>query len=251
MWPELDPGNARNHVNGIMKIASLEDDLAQAQLIQHVLVSAGHTCQSFATGQELLNVLQKSLPFDLLLVDWEIPDITGLEVVRWVRVHIGYELPIMFLTSRALEEDLVSGLQAGADDYMIKPVRGGELVARINALSRRHRFPEPDTQVFQVESYTIDPASGSIKLNEQEIVLAPKEFDLAVLFFRNPARLFSRDVLSALVWNREVPATSRTLDTHLSSIRQKLQLRPEHGVRLSSSYALGYRLELVSNNAGF
>lgn len=234
-----------------MKIASLEDDLAQAQLIQHVLVNAGHTCRSFATGQELLGVLQKSLPFDLLLLDWEIPDITGLEVVRWVRVHIGYDLPIMFLTSRTLEEDLVHGLQAGADDYMVKPIRGGELLARINALSRRHSLPEPDKQVFSVESYTIDPVSGTIHLNDQEIVLAPKEFDLAMLFFRNPARLFSRDVLSALVWNREVPATSRTLDTHLSSIRQKLQLRPEHGVRLTSSYALGYRLELIGNSATF
>ncbi|MNL56734.1 Alkaline phosphatase synthesis transcriptional regulatory protein PhoP [compost metagenome] len=76
--------------------------------------------------------------------------------------------------------------------------------------------------------------------------LAPKEFDLALLFFRNLGRLMSRDVIAECVWNREIPATSRTLDTHLSNIRQKLQLRPEHGVRLSSSYALGYRLELNS-----
>ncbi|HEY9280137.1 MAG TPA: response regulator transcription factor [Eoetvoesiella sp.] len=231
-----------------MKIASLEDDLAQAQLIQHVLAEAGHTCSSFATGQELLNVLQKSQPFDLLLLDWEIPDITGLEIVRWVRVHVGYDLPIMFLTSRTLESDLVIGLQAGADDYMVKPIRAGELVARIDALSRRHSLPQSSKQIFNVEAYVIDPVAGKISLQGQEVVLAPKEFELAVLFFRNPARLFSRDVLSALIWNREVPATSRTLDTHLSSIRQKLQLRPEHGVRLTSSYALGYRLDLVSNS---
>ena len=231
-----------------MKIASLEDDLAQAQLIQHVLANAGHSCVSFATGQELLAVLQKSQPFDLLLIDWEIPDITGLDVVRWIRIHLGYDIPVMFLTSRTLEEDLVSGLQAGADDYMVKPLRTGELLARIDALSRRHGLPTPNEHLFNVGAYSIDPLAGSIRLNGNEIALAPKEFDLAVLFLRNPWRLFSRDVLSALVWNREIPATSRTLDTHLSNTRQKLQLRPEHGVRLTSSYALGYRLELVSDN---
>ena len=77
------------------------------------------------------------------------------------------------------------------------------------------------------------------------MTLAPKEFELALLFFRNQGRLMSRDVLAECVWNREIPATSRTLDTHLSNIRQKLQLRPENGVRLTSSYALGYRLELI------
>lgn len=227
-----------------MKIASLEDDPAQAQLIQHVLVGAGYDCQSYASGNALLAVLQKSQPFDLLLLDWEIPDITGLEVVRWIRRHIGYDVPVVFLTSRTLEEDLVIGLQAGADDYMVKPIRAGELVARVGALLRRHSRPLFKEPGFTVGAYSINPDRGVIRLNGKEITLAPKELDLAILFFRNPGRLFSRDVLSALVWNREIPATSRTLDTHLSNMRQKLQLRPEHGVRLTSSYALGYRLTL-------
>ena len=92
----------------------------------------------------------------------------------------------------------------------------------------------------------VDPAARVITLDDVAITLAPKEFELALLFFRNIGRLMSRDVLAECVWNREIPATSRTLDTHLSNIRQKLQLRPQHGVRLTSSYALGYRLELVS-----
>src|SRR3546814_16926843 len=87
-------------------------------------------------------------------------------------------------------------------------------------------------------------------LEGRQIELAPKEFELALLLFRNPGRLFSRDVLSTAVWNREIPATSRTLDTHLSNLRRKLQLRPDHGVRLSSSYALGDRLELLNAYPG-
>ncbi len=111
---------------------------------------------------------------------------------------------------------------------------------------RRSQIAEPADEPFDVASYRVDPAARAISLDGAQVALAPKEFELALLFFRNLGRLMSRDVLAECVWNREIPATSRTLDTHLSNIRQKLQLRPEHGVRLSSSYALGYRLELLS-----
>lgn len=193
----------------------------------------------------MLSVLARGNDYDLLLLDWEIPDISGLDVLRWVRANLGHGLPIMMLTSRTLEEELVTGLQAGADDYMIKPIRKGELVARVHALLRRNK-PLPASEAsFPCGPYEIDPANEAIRLDGQKVELAPKEYELALLLFRNPGRLFSRDVLSNSVWNREIPATSRTLDTHLSNIRRKLQLRPEHGVRLNSSYALGYRLELI------
>jgi DNA-binding response OmpR family regulator len=229
-----------------MNIASLEDDLAQARLIQQILNQAGHTCATFTQGKELLAVLQKSQPFDLLLLDWEIPDITGLEVVRWVRTHLGYTVAVLFLTARTLEEDLVAGLRAGADDYMTKPLRHAELLARVNALARRQDITAANRQTISNGPYVIDSIAGTVHLHGKQVALAPKEFELALLFFRNPGRLFSREILSTTVWNREIPATSRTLDTHLSNMRQKLQLRPEHGVRLISSYALGYRLEFIA-----
>lgn len=233
-----------------MNIASLEDEPTQAELIQQVLARAGHDCTSFGTGKSLLAALQKSHDFDMVLVDWEIPDIAGIEVVRWVRVNLGYDLPLMFVTGRTLEEDLVEGLQAGADDYLVKPIREGELLARVEALARRSAVSAPKTQKStQVGPYEIDEVSSTIRLRGNGVTLAPKEYELAVLFLRNPWRLFSRDVLSAAVWNREIPPTSRTLDTHLSNIRQKLQLRPENGVRLTSSYALGYRLELIADES--
>ncbi|MFC3337021.1 response regulator transcription factor [Paracandidimonas soli] len=229
-----------------MNIASLEDDPAQAQLILSSLADAGHTCTVYPKGQEMIAALAKGHDYDLILLDWEVPDITGLDVVRWIRAQEGYRIPVIFLTSRTQEDDLVQGLHAGADDYMTKPLRKAELLARIDAIQRRLN-PAPDTDsAFSCGPYTIMPSSGSIQLHDQDIALAPKEFELALLLFRNPGRLFSRDVLSTSVWNREIVPTSRTLDTHLSNIRRKLQLRPENGVRLSSSYALGYRLELVS-----
>lgn len=232
-----------------MHIASVEDDLAQGRLIHEILVSAGHQCTLFDTGNGLLAALQKKPSFDLLLIDWELPDINGIDIVRWVRGNLGYSLPLMFLTSRVLENDLVAGLRAGADDYMLKPVRQGELLARVDALLRRHNTEAHNEGPFRCGAFEIDPATESIALHGQKAELAPKEYELALLLFRNPGKLFSRDVLSSNVWNRDIPATSRTLDTHLSNIRRKLQLRPEHGVRLISSYALGYRLELVSDTS--
>jgi DNA-binding response OmpR family regulator len=232
-----------------MRFALLEDDLDQARLIGHMLAEAGYEHAAFASGRDLLAALQHDEPFDLLILDWEVPDITGLEIVRWVRLHMGYVIPVLFVTNRTAEDDLVQGLQAGADDYMTKPISSNELIARIAALLRRGHPQAMTDAPFECGPYAIDPAEGTIRLNGEKVALAPKEFDLALLFFRNPGRLFSRDVLSTTVWNREIPATSRTLDTHLSNMRQKLALRPEHGFRLTSSYALGYRLEPVTDNA--
>ena len=228
-----------------MKIASLEDDLDQARRIQQVLTAAGYACTSYHQSRDLLAALRTEA-FDLVLLDWHLPDIDGDDVVRWLRTHIGARIPVIFLTNRSAEDDLVEGLRAGADDYIVKPMRPLELLARVAALLRRSQITEPVDQTIEVARYRVDPAARVITLDDAAITLAPKEFELALLFFRNVGRLMSRDVLAECVWNREIPATSRTLDTHLSNIRQKLQLRPQHGVRLTSSYALGYRLELVS-----
>lgn len=235
-----------------MKIASLEDDLDQARRIQQVLTSAGYTCTSYQQSGDLLAALRTE-HFDLVLLDWQLPDMDGDDVLRWLRANIGARIPVIFLTNRSSEDDLVEGLRAGADDYIVKPLRPLELVARVAALLRRSQMAQPANDAFEVARYRIEPAARAISLDGAAVSLAPKEFELALLFFRNVGRLMSRDVLAECVWNREIPATSRTLDTHLSNIRQKLQLRPEQGVRLTSSYALGYRLELISpseDNAG-
>ncbi|HYG44448.1 MAG TPA: response regulator transcription factor [Bordetella sp.] len=231
-----------------MQIASLEDDLDQARHIQQVLDSAGYTCHTYQRSRDLLAALRDQ-SFDLILLDWHVPDMDGDEVLRRLRATLGMQIPIVFVTSRTQEADLVQGLRAGADDYVVKPLRSAELLARIAALLRRSQAAQPDHSAFSVAGYRIDPSGRVITLHDEAITLAPKEFELAQLFFRNVGRLLSRDVLAESVWNREIPATSRTLDTHLSNIRQKLRLRPENGVRLASSYALGYRLEVINDGA--
>ncbi|ETA65390.1 response regulator receiver domain protein [Bordetella pertussis H918] len=132
-----------------MKIASLEDDLDQAQHIQQVLSAAGYTCTSYPRSLDLLAALRVQA-FDLILLDWQLPDMNGDEVVRRLRTSYGFAVPIIFLTSRDQESDLVQGLQAGADDYIVKPMRPAELLARVAALLRRSQGALPDYLPFSV-----------------------------------------------------------------------------------------------------
>lgn len=230
-----------------IRLALLEDDAAHAHFIQSLLVGAGHECSVFITGTALTSRLSRPHDFDILILDWEVPDLSGLDILLWVRANLGYALPVMFATSRSREEDIVMGLRSGADDYMIKPIQQHELLARVSALFRRMVATPTHQSAFSCGPYRIDPTCNVVSIRGQAIELTRKEYELALLFFRNPGRLFSRDALAASVWNREIPAMSRTLDTHLSKVRRKLSLRPENGVRLISSYTLGYRLEVLAD----
>lgn len=128
-----------------MRIAALDDDALQLDLFKQALQAMGHTCHTYLTGAQLLHSLQSEC-FDLLIVDWHLPDTTGPEVVRWVRQHVGLEMPILFVTYRQEERDIVEGLGCGADDFMTKPVRIGELRARVpvrnSSWARRGDFLE-------------------------------------------------------------------------------------------------------------
>ncbi|MGV8268428.1 response regulator transcription factor, partial [Pseudomonas aeruginosa] len=128
-----------------MKIASLEDDLDQALRIQQVLTTAGYACSSYQQSRDLLAALRTE-HFDLVLLDWHLPDIDGDDVVRWLRANIGPRIPVIFLTNRSSEDDLVEGLRAGADDYIVKPLRPLELLARVAALLRKKKKNQPITR---------------------------------------------------------------------------------------------------------
>lgn len=228
-----------------MKIASLEDEPAEAALIRQILGEAGHVCMTFRRSRELLLHLREE-NFDLLLLDWQMPDLSGKEVLMWVRANLDRRVPVMFLTCRNAEEDVIEGLAAGADDYMLKPVRRGELLARTQSLLRR-AYPDPAAggEHVKLADYVIDCAARTVAHRARPLRLTPKEFDLAVLLFRNEGRIVSRDHIVAAVWGRELSQLSRTIDTHISRVRSKLALHPEHGLRLQPVYTLGYRLELT------
>lgn len=225
-----------------MRIASVEDEAEDAARIRALLEGAGYQCENFLTGGAMIQAL-RNRAFDLLVVDWRLPDISGIEVVQWVRQHLGANPPVLFLTNRVLEDDAVTALGAGADDYLVKPIRDRVFLARVAALLRR-AYPKA-SEVVQVGPYALDPRSRTILLRGVKLEVTPREFDLAIFLFRNVDRLIPSELLEKTVWGRPIGADSRTVTTHLSRLRIKLALRPENGVRLSAVYALGYRLDVV------
>ncbi|WP_206956498.1 response regulator transcription factor [Trinickia acidisoli] len=233
-----------------MKIAYLEDDDVLAEHIGETLHSNGHECELFRDGSQLIRRLKRE-HFDLLLLDWSLPGVSGHQVTIWARANLPERVPILFMTSRSLESDIVTALSAGADDYMIKPIRNGELLARIDALSRR-AYPDATAAetTIEVGRYRIDPIRRACFLQETPIELTGREFDLVLLLFQHVGRVLSREHIGGTLWGQSQNAISRTLDTHMSRVRSKLQLRPDNGVRLTPVYGHGYRLEVIPDLPG-
>ena len=179
----------------------------------------------------------------MLVIHWQSPDSSGIEVLRWARERLPASLPVLLMTNQADEDDIVAGLAAGADDYIIKPIRRGELVARIQALLRRAYPTQNAAEQIQFGDYVFETRTGRLTMKGNVIELTQKEFDLALLLFRNIGRPLSRAYILEAVWSRDIEVPSRTMDTHISRIRSKLQLRPENGYRLAPVYSYGYRLE--------
>ena len=225
-----------------MRIAVLDNDRSQADLICQALTSAGHTCQTYDSGKDMLAHLRKD-SFDMLVLDWQVADLTGSEVLRRAKEKMSAQTPMMFITSSSAEDDIVAGIGAGADDYMIKPVRRGELVARVQALLRRAYPSQNGAEQLQFGPYIFETRPGRLLMDGAVIDVTHKEFYLALLFFRNIGRPLSRAYIHEAVWIRETDVPSRTMDTHVSRVRNKLQLRPENGFRLVPVYSYGYRLE--------
>ncbi len=225
-----------------MRIVVLEDDPSQAELLQHWLEKAGHSVQVFSEGKALLRNLANDT-FDMLILDWMLPDIDGIEVLRKVRENMEWNIPILFVTARDEEQDIVTALEAGADDYMVKPIRSMELTARVGALGRRVN-PQADTQeVLEMAPFTIDPSARRILRDGNPVELTHKEFDLALFLFRHTGRVLSRGYILESVWGRNPDINTRTVDTHISRLRNKLGLAELDNWKLSAIYLHGYRLE--------
>ena len=230
-----------------MRIAILEDDPSQTELLSHWFKCAGHHPHSFDQGARLLRALEHE-SFDVLLLDWNVPEMSGLDVLRHLRQRLQSAVPVMFSTARAREEDVVRALREGADGYVTKPVRRQELLARLESLALRRRDPQPRTGVIELDVFRVDLETRTILRSSMPLQLTAKDFELATLFLRNVGRLLSRGHLRETVWASNHPVSSRTLDTHVSRVRSKLRLVPEHGWRLVAVYGYGYRLDRLDRS---
>lgn len=226
-----------------MNIVFLEDDTSFAAEIVLKLEAAGHQVTHFAAGRACLKALNE-FQYDLALLDWEVPDMTGPEILQSLKIK-GNCPPVIFLTGRDAEEDVVAIMNAGADDYIVKPPSIQVLIARINALYRRANLHDAELSVNTFGHLTVDFVKRNFVIDDKAVKLTEKEIDLALCFFSQIGVLLSRAHLTKVVWGTTPDIDTRTLDVHVSHLRNKLKLMPEHGWRLVSVYHQGYRLETV------
>lgn len=231
-----------------MQIALLEDDEQQASLVERWLQQAGMACRTFRTGAAFRAGFA-AVDADVILIDWMLPDDDGLAVLVWLRQEMNVHTPIMFVTTRAEENALVTALDKGADDYLIKPVRQAEMLARINALTRRGANVKPQS-IIALGGVHIDMDTHRATVNSAPVDLTDRELALAVYMLRNHGRLLTRQELLENVWRTSPNIVTRTVDTHVSRLRAKLALTPENGFDLSTVYHKGYRLEYRPATAG-
>lgn len=204
------------------KILVIEDDEGIVRFLRRGLAFDGYQVETAPDGQEGLNKTREWHP-DLVILDWMLPGMDGLEVCR--RIRSSGALPILMLTAKDMTQDRVLGLDAGADDYMVKPFELDELLARIRALLRRtqpERIP-----VLTFADLTLDTSSRQATRTGREIQLTAKEYDLLELFMRHPRQVLTREMIFDRVWGYDFGGESNVLDVYIRYLRQKLVITDE------------------------
>jgi DNA-binding response OmpR family regulator len=227
-------------------VGLVEDDEIQAELFSAMLAAADMRAETFKTVEEFRRRYGTE-SIDVLLLDWNLPGISGIDLLRSLRNEHFSQLPIILLTANSDERDVVYGLQCGADDYIVKPARPAELIARIRAAYRR-KNPDtgsgsglPDTKPFE-----FDLRERVLRYNGSIIQITEREFDLLIYFFRRTDRIVSRQMLLTDVWKLSSNVNTRSIDTFVSRLRKSQGLSGESGWKLEGVYQHGYRLVRTS-----
>ena len=199
----------------------VEDEPQIQELVAVNLEHAGHKVVRAATAEEAEAVIRAALP-DVLVLDWMLPGDSGVALARRLRANERTrDLPILMLTARAMEQDKISGLEAGADDYLTKPFSPRELAARIKAVLRR-RAPQLSGDAVEIQGLRLDPATQRVTAEGKRIELAPSEFRLLHFFMTHPGRVYTRAQLLDHVWGDHVFIEERTVDVHIRRLRKAL-----------------------------
>ncbi len=205
--------------NRSVKLLVVDDDRAVRDALRRVLTLAGYEVQSAEGGQEAIEAVVQSVP-DAVVLDVGMPDVDGLEVCRRVRM-LGNRVPILMLTARVEIEDRVAGLDAGADDYLIKPFDNDELKARLRALLRR-TLPEGDPDELSFAELTLDRSRHGARVEDRVAELTRTEYQLLELFMRNPRTVLTQSVIYDRVWGYDFGAASNALRVYVGYLRRKL-----------------------------
>jgi len=229
-----------------VRIALLDADPAEQALISQLLERSGFECAVHTDARALL-ADARTRRFNALVVDWKGHPADHGAVLGHTRAA-ATRTPTLMMVANGREEDIIAGLSCGADDYLIKPIRPSELIARLQALLRR-AYPNETLERYEFEPYRFDPEpcevaiAGADGSDGDRVVLTQKEFDLGLLMFRNAGRPMSRNHIREVVWGGDADISSRTMDTHVSRLRAKLGLNTQSVYRVMPVYGYGYRLD--------
>ncbi|MDE7320902.1 MAG: response regulator transcription factor [Lachnospiraceae bacterium] len=216
-------------------ILIVEDEKNMQDIIVDYMQKGGHTCLTADDGIDALMIL-KNTPVDLMILDVMMPHLDGFSVCRMARELSS--MPIIMLTARSAEDDKLKGYDYGADDYMTKPFSPRVLLAKVNALLRR--FCLAAAKTISAGKIMLQPNARKVYLDGREILLTHKEYELLSFFMANPGQVFSREQLLNRIWGYDFEGTTRTVDTHIKTLRQKLGEEGRHIVTLIRS---GYKFE--------
>ena len=221
----------------------VDDDPLICKLIRSALEKNGHAAIQCASGEEALESLQK-YAVDAVILDVVLPNMDGLDVLKWIRNHPSHQkLPVIMLTCKNSEIETVLGLEMGADDYLSKPVRYHELIARLkNAFRRMDALGQTTSKILTVHGIELNQEQRTVWINKMPTTLTYREFELLILLARNPGKVFTRDYLLDRLWHDEQIPETRTVDVHIRRLRKKIE---EHGLNpdiIETIRSVGYRL---------
>jgi DNA-binding response OmpR family regulator len=220
-------------------ILVVDDKANMRQLLQDYLSEQGFAVATAANGREALYAARHENP-DVVLLDLMMPEMDGFEFLKQYRRE--RSVPVIILTARVEESDTVLGLDLGADDYIVKPFRMRELLARIRAVLRRAEPPEPGSQPVHVGQIILDDGAHTVAVSGQTVSLTPTEFNLLGLFLRNPGRVFTRQQLADQLADDGYSGLERTLNVHIRNLRSKIETDPNQPQYIETVFGVGYRL---------
>jgi len=204
------------------RILIIEDEAAIREMVGYSLMKDGYACREAADAEQARAILNEEKP-DLILLDWMLPGMSGIDYLRRLRNDSGTrDIPIIMLTARGEEADMVRGLDTGADDYITKPFSTRELLARLKAVLRRYVADDP-LAIIEVEGLKLDPGTHRVSAAGQTIEMSPTEFRLLHFFITHPERVYTRTQLLDHVWGRNVYVEERTVDVHIRRLRRTLE----------------------------
>jgi DNA-binding response OmpR family regulator len=233
-------GRDDNGIVTMMRILLVEDEERLAHRLAQVLGGEGYAAETVGDGR---SALARALaePFDLLIVDWMLPDLDGIQVVRRLRAA-AVSVPILMLTARGQIEDRVTGLDAGADDYLPKPFAITELLARVRALSRWPREEKKTDSILRAGDVSLDPTRHAVWRGEQRVELSAKEFALLATLIQRPKQVFTRSVLLDTVWGGHDDVYGNVVDLYVSYLRKKLD-RDGESSHIRTVRGVGYTFD--------